>query len=383
MMAALKAWLRKEGLWLYAGSVSSDLITHLFLDGGKASVPFNRMQEFFAEYASCVHAGDIPRVVERLSAVGSDGDFRMFMDIDLKDFQGDLRKTARHVLSALPDELDVGDVVVCNKTSKASKEGLHLVWDSVYVSAKDALRLLAITVSNLKSLFPDAVTDWLSALDGSVYKNSGLRMVYSAKNDKDRAAYVPWFVSHQEENSRITIDVVDAANVEAWLDRCSIIKTTGRTKKTPESTKKATGRHPEGGAKRQRPSELDDDDVHAALNVILEGTPYQGCSYHVNVGSACNIIRLDSKYCFNIGKEHRSNNAYLVVSRHSVQQACHCKCQHTGCAAHRKVIAGRNNPVSAIYFPPKPVASVRPSVGGSNVMRWSVAIARQRESRRV
>lgn len=368
MMAALKAWLRQEGFWLYAGHAGSDIVSHVFLDGGKASVPLERMQDFFKEYASCVNNGDIPCAVERLSAVGEDGAFRMFMDVDLKDFQGDrgdLKTVADQILSALPGELDVGDVVVCCKDKRAinKKEGLHLIWNDVYVSTQDALRLLAVTVSNLVALFPNSLTDWMPSLDGSVYKNSGLRMAYSAKGRDDAGVYVPWFVSSvsslEEERS---IKMSTNEDTASWLAQCSIIPP---TPVKLESKMK--------GKKIVKITNVPD----SAFEAVVSGTPYSGSKFSITRSDNAVLMRLDSKFCYNIGKEHKSNHAYLIVTRQAVNQACYCKCAHTGCSTSRQVLAGSRNPLSLFFFPSR-TASVLPSNETSAMMRWSSAIAKQR-----
>ena len=106
----LKAWLKDEGLWLFAGQATTSFISHVFLDGGKASVPLDRMPDFFRVYEKSLSKGDVPCAVERLSR---DGVFKMFMDVDLKDFEGDLKSTAEQILEGLPGGLDVGEIIVC------------------------------------------------------------------------------------------------------------------------------------------------------------------------------------------------------------------------------------------------------------------------------
>ena len=362
-MAALKAWLRREGLWLLMGETTSSAITHVFLDGGKASIPLERMDEFFAEYAKCIASDDVPSAVERITT----DTFKMFMDVDLKSFNDDLESTADQILEALPEELDIESIIVCSKPrdKKHRKEGLHMIWEGLYVTMKDALRLLAVTANNLKFLFPSSVVDWQGALDGSVYKSTGIRMAYSAKGQSDSSAYVPWFVSTRNgldsRQSQHISPVVD--DVIAWLKRCSIVPADGsvvsRTNKS-ERTKEVA-----------RCSETDD-----AYATVVKDTPYAGCAYKtVKLDAKTFIVKLNSKFCMNVDREHKTNKVYLIVTRDKVEQACYCRCPDTGCAEWRKTIASRGNALSLSLFGKRKHASVLPSSSKHAAERWSSKIA--------
>ncbi|PNG99468.1 hypothetical protein TSOC_014752 [Tetrabaena socialis] len=384
-MAALKAWLRSEGMWLYAGHMGSEIMSHVFLDGGKASVPMDRMDEFFGEYGKCLASGDIPCAVERLAAAAS-GEFRMFMDVDLKNFQGDLRETADQILQALPTKLDVGSIVVCRRqgTTMDDKDGLHVIWEEILVTSEQALKLLSVTVSNLIALFPSSLVDWVAVMDGSVYKNSGLRMLFSAKGKNDSSTYVPWFVSEGSNNlTGRTSRTADGTDV-TWLKRCSIIPSPASTttmSRISEGDKGERAQRAKG--KRERDRDIHDvQDVHDALDEVLEDTAYAGCKHSkiVRMSAECFIVCLESKFCYNIGIEHKSNNAYLIVTPVNVKHACH----DAHCTTHRKLLAGRGNALSVHFFGRaalQRVIHVLPSHRSTNLDRFTAMLQRQKSSR--
>ncbi|KAG2483900.1 hypothetical protein HYH03_017294 [Edaphochlamys debaryana] len=364
----MKQWLMREGMWLPANYTGPLRATHVFLDGGKAHVPHQRVPEFLAEYASRIEARAPPHdllcVVERLAACeATGGRFKMFMDVDLKasdvptpPADADLHHLARCILSCAPLSLRRGAVIVCKSTSATSattKTGLHLVWQDVHVTASEAQALVGITTSNLAHDVTASMmaVDWGAALDGSVYRNSGLRMTFSSKGPRapTPSMYLPWMV--------VTFSVSDMSEVDpdveiindpwsdvlTWVRRCSII---------PDEVKASAV--DAGPAEPARSHESDTriiDGVDAALQGVLSGTPYEGVRYRVGARKENTMfIMLDSKFCHNVNREHKSNNVYLIVTKRNVQQACFCWCADTGCAEARHVVAGEGNALSAAIF---------------------------------
>ena len=376
----LKEWLINEGLWIYAGTTCTK-ISHVFLDGGKAFVPFERMQEFFDKYANDILTGKALSVVERTSVVDR---FRMFMDVDIKNQEGIPSDLPDRILDALPTALKSSSVVVCKKTSHVIS-GLHLVFDDVFVSSKEAIKYLGMTLSNLKASFPDSNLEWTKILDGSVYKNSGLRMIFSSKGPKgDPSPYVPWFVSKFIDGGVFKEVVEDASkNVADWLKRCSLfpdprkVEILGSLENRVESLRESRESLRESQESRESLRENKefervrdpgiDSVIEHAFNRETSRTPYRGVDFKIfrisetvekdrkfreNRGSreyqnkSPVILKLNSHYCYNVKREHKSNTVYLIVNREKVEQACY----DPDCSKHRKVIAGFGNSLSKIFF---------------------------------
>lgn len=74
-------WLKDRGFWVPAGAgASAPRLTHVFLNGGRASVPSSELEAFNAQYADAVAGGHPQYAVERPPPDG----FRMFLDFDAK-----------------------------------------------------------------------------------------------------------------------------------------------------------------------------------------------------------------------------------------------------------------------------------------------------------
>jgi hypothetical protein len=41
------------------------------------------------------------------------------------------------------------------------------------------------------------------------------------------------------------------------------------------------------------------------------------------------MLRSTSRYCLNLGRAHRSNNVYFVLTRDGISQRCYCRCETT------------------------------------------------------
>ena len=216
---SLSVWLKRRGLWVASNSSDDRVVTHVFLDGGKASVTSPEDREAFLEaYARDVVVGRPLHVVER--AIGTS--YRMFVDIDLPVVVGKadyLTKTIRAALSCAPAALRVGEVSVCTRSALDGKTGAHLVWsDHLRVDDASAKSLRgkwidALLLRQIDAGFDDedetGYVDWNKVIDESVYRRNGLRMPWSLKRGGSTvAAYVPTHIA--------TWDATETLQLREW-----------------------------------------------------------------------------------------------------------------------------------------------------------------------
>jgi hypothetical protein len=361
------------------GAVVDDrVITHVFLDGGKASVPAAARTELLEAYSMDVAAGRVVHAVERTIAGGS---YRMFADIDLPS-PGDLTSVVRRALEALPAALkESGDVVVCTRSVHGGKTGAHLVWDGGDDVRVDDRTASALRDAWVRALYekdpPGGASDWESIVDASVYRRNGLRMPWSYKRGGDAlAVYVPTHVaswgstSDDEPTLSVAavpaIDVGSAAEVLRWLLRTSLVAG-GRddsphvsARLTAAAAAFATAAAPSAPIKKTAVAKVHkrDRDVgegdgegvgvgegvgsavvlsaeeRAALTAALPAV-YAACE----VGARCRRVRggglvasSTSRFCHEVGREHGSNHVFFEFKQSSVKrrqvavvQRCH-KC---------------------------------------------------------
>lgn len=381
MAEPLDVWLKRRGLWVSAAADSSSIrpVTHVFLDGGKASIvrPEDR-EAFMAVYAKNVAAGRPMHAVER--TVGAS--YRMFVDIDLplppeatpasccsrQQHRHTLIDVVRAALSSAPPELRVGRVSVCTRSAHDQKTGAHLVWS-------DVARVDDRTAAALRDVWVDALLlagdefasfgslvaiDWNSVIDASVYRRNGLRMPWSLKRGGSAlAAYVPTHVATWDAGGVLSLREDDERDVLARL-RCASIDADASDSATSASAAlvDACSRAPAGKtqANKKRPAkgrksdpaahgEQEDDrvivvltaDDRAAIAGALPATLYADCE----VGLRCRrnsergggiTVSCTSRYCQAVGREHGSNHVFFDIvppspseRRVRIVQRCH-KC---------------------------------------------------------
>lgn len=317
--------------WIKAFGQGDQGITHTFIDGGKASIPAERIAEFHAMYAGCIQACIPVHLVERTPS----DRFRMFFDIDLSPSHDDAlaQRLARDVVATVEMLLDgafAGSIVVCGKRGAHPKRGMHLVWDSVVVDRETAACLRDETLERVTCLPRDELD---KVLDASVYR-SGLRMLWSHKGISTPATatdyYEPLYVLTKDDDTccwKRQDVVVAAGEITAWLQRCALRPPTTTTTTTTTTTRTSKDRRklwrpllPNGA--RGSPVERAVEDALPSRY----GTP--GLRVLVRTDDVC-VLSSSSRYCANAGREHRSNHVYFVVTREGVHQRCHCTCATT------------------------------------------------------
>ncbi len=358
------------------GGGDDRVITHVFLDGGKASVPAAARTELLEAYAKDIAAGRVVHAVERTIAGGS---YRMFADIDLPT-PADLSSVVWRALDALPAALkESGDIVVCTRSVHGGKTGAHLVWEGDDVRVDDPTAT-ALRDEWVRSLYKgDGADDWESIIDASVYRRNGLRMPWSYKRGGDAlAVYVPTqvasFAPPCDDTVVLSIDPIPAidvgsgAAVLSWLGRTSIMadaegplssrlvaaaataacagEPTAAKKKHAAAKKTTAKKAPKRDRREDGDAEDEEEDVGDEVVVVLSTeeraalaaalpTVYAACE----VGARCRRVRgglvasSTSRFCHEVGREHGSNHVFFEFrqssatnkTRVAIAQRCH-KC---------------------------------------------------------
>ncbi len=347
----MRAWLRDAGLW-EAGQ------SHVFLDGGRAGIPAARHAEFWDAYARSLKAGETLRVVER---VDPEAGFHMFMDVDVAS--PDDRAYAERLVcellvpmasSLLGDGTSPSRVIVCGKRETCKhKPGLHVVWPGLVVDRDTALcvrdecvariRATGFACREVGSFAPSRATGkaccevggfassratpgrereaWLSrALDASVYRGSGLRMIFSQKKPGDPAddVYVP--VKEFEGGRWRDLALAEVmSELPRWLRDCSLRPVIGIQTKTKSKNRGAHAPHVADEAEGGPPN--------ASLSFVPPAA-YQPCrvtaARRVDGDSGAAFYRTSSRFCANVGRRHKSNHVYFVVTAGgAAYQRCH------------------------------------------------------------
>ena len=324
-------------------------LSHVLMDGGVLSVPFDTLDTFHEKYIEAVKNGERLYVVEQKTER-----YNFFVDIDYKAPEAlELReikdickiicdKVRRHggkecLVSVAPPKKCPGGLV---------KTGVHLNWHGFVVDQASAVALrehIILTLATTKS------GDWDSIIDAAVYgnasrktKGSGFRMPWSYKRVKhdecegrgcdacesgkvDQLAYLPLFVYRCGVFNQM-LDVSQDPSLDVL--KMAVVRTN-----EPQTI------HVDPPVKAQQPDTLpptttDKDEVcefgvkRDLEQFIREHMEGQGSARVTKLFKKRDtyLVSTTSRYCENIKREHGSNHVWFIVSGHTILQKCFCIC---------------------------------------------------------
>ena len=324
-----KLWCKNQGF-----AHSSDL-SHVLMDGGVLSVPFDRLNEFYTKCVEAYNSGEQIFIVEQKTE-----NYNFFMDLDYKD----------------DDELTLDQIkdickVICDKVSKFGgkdalvsvaepkpighfiKTGIHINWHGFVVNRSSALALREHVINTLNLAYGSR--DWKDIVDISVYgnssrntKGSGFRMPWSHKKAKHEACsgqgcdacnnsgketqseYLPIFVyKHgplsmlQKTDQKPSVDMLHMATL--------------RTQSTDPVTVEGTTRKNEGSFTNiQTKNEFKIQEalllVEAFVRKHLEGQSTASVTKMFKHKNQF-LVSTTSKYCENLRRAHSSNHVWFIL----------------------------------------------------------------------
>jgi hypothetical protein len=341
-MASLARWRVSSG----SGGGTSQTTTHLLLSGGKLGVPESDAGAFLNAYALAVVRGERPCVVEIRTPL-----FGYFVDLDIRvrgEYPGDsaLRAVCSVVAHAAGTAFETvpSRVVACRAGLKtesdgSTKVGVHLHWPGTVVSSRGALAVRDVILTSLKFLASSLVgfegQPWDSVVDAAVYKGSGLRMAWSGKYASDERVYAPWLEYDPLSGEWAACEEArGVAAIRDWVGALSVrvSPTTSATPLVPaltetdqdaafETTTTAAIQTASLGPYASVLPLLD-----SVLPLEFTGQRFVGL---VKTDRGGFMLRSTSRYCLNLGRAHRSNNVYFVLTRDGISQRCYCRCETT------------------------------------------------------
>ena len=326
-------------------------LSHVLMDGGVLSVPFDKLNTFYERYIEAVKGGERLYVVEQKSEK-----YNFFVDIDYKDKEAlDLDeikdvckvicdKVKRHggkecLISVSPPKKCGGDLI---------KTGVHLNWPEFVVDQSSAVALrehILVALSKAKG----RGTDWNDIIDVAVYgnvsrktKGSGFRMPWSYKKAKhmacngqgcsecekgkvDQLAYLPIFMYHHGPLSTIlkigqdpTLEILKMAAVRTDAPQLTHVEPPSTTVK--EGTFTAI----------QMKDEVHDDTLKGKIEDFIrahiEGQAHAYIPKFFKKKDTY-LVSTTSKYCENLKREHGSNHVWFIISGQTILQKCFCLCE--------------------------------------------------------
>jgi len=163
-------------------------LSHVLMDGGVLSVPFDKLNVFYDKYIEAVNHGEKLFIVEQKSE-----NYNFFVDLDYKGSESLTIEEIKDICKVICDKVKRHGGKEClisvapPKTSGTKiKTGVHLNWPGLIVDQASAIALrehLLISLTKAKGSY-----NWNDIIDAAVYgsvsrqaKGSGFRMPWSLK----------------------------------------------------------------------------------------------------------------------------------------------------------------------------------------------------------
>ena len=339
-----KRWCSQQGF------THGNQLSHVLMDGGVLSVPFDKLDEFYTKYVECVRAGEKVFVVEQKTPT-----YNFFVDIDYKNTEPLSIEEIQDICKVICDKVKRHGGKEClisvsepKKAGNLVKTGIHLNWPNFVVNQASAIALrehiLVALYAAKKSI------DWNEIIDSSVYgdiqrrsKGSGFRMPWSHKKAKHDACegkgcdactgsgkvtqgpYLPVFVYKTGPLSTLL-------RIDQMPDKDILAMSAVRTNKEEFVHIESPTRAVKEGAFTdvQTKDEFHDEEtkmlVEEFVRANLEG---QADAHITKLFKFKNqyLASTTSKYCENLKRSHGSNHVWFYISGDKITQKCFCRCE--------------------------------------------------------
>lgn len=261
--------------------------THVLMDGGILSVPYDEIREFYEKYVELVSSGIKLYVVEQKTEF-----FKFFIDFDYKAPEKLDDDDLLQFCTIIHSVVQKGRCIIARARVRPVGEGLlksgvHIHWPDLVVNRTEALNLRTKIIASL------GTGPWDTVIDASVYSGSGLRMLWSHKKPTGDP-YVPWKELETDgEFSKVpTVEM---------LELCSV-----RTSETV------------------RPVEIlqDASSLERFVQRYLSGQEHARIKRVQRNGPTSWFVQTDSMWCENARRKHKSNHVWFAIDDGFVFQKC-------------------------------------------------------------
>jgi len=326
-------------------------LSHVLMDGGVLSVPFDKLNVFYDKYIEAVNHGEKLFIVEQKSE-----NYNFFVDLDYKGSESLTIEEIKDICKVICDKVKRHGGKEClisvapPKTSGTKiKTGVHLNWPGLIVDQASAIALrehLLISLTKAKGSY-----NWNDIIDAAVYgsvsrqaKGSGFRMPWSLKLVKhdacggqgcagckfkrkiEQLAYLPLFVYKTGPLSMLTnigqnpdVDILKMSAVRTNEPQNTVIDNPSVKIKDEGSFSLA-----------QTKDEIQNEELKSMIEVFVrKNMEGQGQSMITKIfrHNDTYLVSTTSKYCENLKRDHGSNHIWFFVSGKVIAQKCFCRCE--------------------------------------------------------
>ena len=331
-----KRWCKDQGF-----ANNSDL-SHVLMDGGVLSVPFDKLNDFYEKCVEVYNSGERIFVVEQKTE-----NYNFFMDLDYKDDEEMSFEQIKSVCKVICDKVSkfggkdaLISVAEPKPVDTLIKTGIHINWPGFVVNRSSALGIRDHVINTLNLAYGSR--DWKDIVDISVYgnnsrntKGSGFRMPWSHKKGKHEACagqgcelcnntgketqseYLPIFIykhgpssTLQKTEQKPSVDILHMATLRTQSMEPVIIE--GTREEATFTT-------------LQTKNEFKDQEarllVEAFVRKNVEGQTTASITKMFKYNKQF-LVSTNSKYCENKKCNHNSNHVWFHIVGDTIAQKC-------------------------------------------------------------
>jgi len=331
-----KRWCKDQGF-----ANNSDL-SHVLMDGGVLSVPFDKLNDFYEKCVEVYNSGEKIFVVEQKTE-----NYNFFMDLDYKDDEEMSFEQIKSVCKVICDKVSkfggkdaLISVAEPKPVDTLIKTGIHINWPGFVVNRSSALGIRDHVINTLNLAYGSR--DWKDIVDISVYgnnsrntKGSGFRMPWSHKKGKHEACagqgcelcnntgketqseYLPIFIykhgpssTLQKTEQKPSVDILHMATLRTQSMEPVIVE--GTHKEATFTT-------------LQTKNEFKDQEarllVEAFVRKHIEGQTTASITKMFKYNKQF-LVSTNSKYCENKKCNHNSNHVWFHIVGDTIAQKC-------------------------------------------------------------
>src|SRR6056300_273906 len=323
-------------------------LSHVLMDGGVLSVPFDRLNDFYEKYVECINSGEKLFVVEQKTVDA----YNFFVDLDYKDDDAMTMEEVERVCRVICDKVSkyggkdaLVSVAKPKPVGDLMKTGVHINWPDFPVNRSSAIALRQQIISTLTLVYGSK--DWENIVDLSVYgsserntKGSGFRMPWSHKKGKHEACngtgctacdngketqgeYLPVFIY---KHGPLTMFQRVSPEPSVKLMHMATLRTQNTEPRIIEGSRKVEGSF----TAAQTKNEFTDPETLALLETFIrKNMDGQANARVTKIYKEKNsyLVATTSRYCENTKREHGSNHVWFHILGDTICQKCFCRCE--------------------------------------------------------